>query len=301
MISNSATEPLALTFPDEVLWSTAPHLPMKDCALMRIVCSQWGSLFGKALDEKLYNHVVFDEKKWLQVPGISDVSSREVNLKIKTDYIKKLKMPCDVFNEPDLVQAHKFQKTIGKNYFWQTHKVILLPLTINGEPVTINKIGELFSFEKTEKQEKGTVFDYIYGAETEKYRNLPLMENIFIEVTLDVVPGSRRVVYAVKEGLVKSKGCRVPTPLEALISNVVLNIEPSQKKEGYYFGKGKAGEWWTYTITDTKINECVLLVVGGASPLGPAVQYCNDDAVSIGVMAVAEVLRSPKDSSPFSL
>jgi len=290
MISNSATEPLALTFPDEVLWSTAPHLPMKDCALMRTVCSQWGSLFGKALDEKLYNHVVFDEKKWLQVPGISDVSSREVNPKIKADYIKKLKTLCDVFNEHDMIQAHTFKETIGKNYFWQTHKVILLPLMINGEPVTINKIGKLFSFEKTEKQEKGTVFDYIYGAETDKYRNLPLMENIFIEVSLDVIPGSRKGVYAVKEGLVKSKGCRVPTPVEALISNVVLNIEPSQKKEGYYFGKGKAGELWTYTITDTKISEWAFLVVGGASSSGLCVEYDDDDNDAVGVMAVAEVL-----------
>jgi len=291
MISNSATEPLALTFLDEVLWSTAQHLSMPDCAVIRTVCSQWGSVFGKALDEKLYNHVVFDEKKWLQVTGISDVSSREVNPKIKAEYIQKLKRKCDVFNEPDPIQAHTFKETIGKNYFWQTHKVILLPMRINGEPVTINKIGELFSFEKTEKQEKGTVFDYIYGAETEKYRNLPLTENIFIEVSLDVIPGSRRVVYAVKEGLVKSKGCRVPTPLEALISNVVLNIEPSQKKEGYYFGRGKPGECWAYTVTDTKINERVFLVVGGASPLGPEVKRNRDgDYFAVGVMAVAEVL-----------
>jgi len=286
MIVNNTPAPLLLK--DVLLGKITPHLSVTDSVAMKRVCSQWRLVFTEnILDEKLYDHVVFDETNWRQVLGIDEVTGREVNPIIKAEYIQKLKRKCDVFNEPDKIKAHRFQETIGHNYFWQTHKVILLPVMINGELVNINKIGKLFSFENQEKN-NGTVFDYIEGAEAEKYRNLPLTESIFIEVTLDVVPGSRKLKYAEKEALVKSKGCRVPTPLEALISNVVLNIEPSQKKEGYYFGRGD--KLWTSTITDMKFNEWACLVVGGASASGlAAVEHSGGDG-HVGVMAAAEVL-----------
>jgi len=285
MIVNNTPAPLLLK--DVLLGKITPHLSVTDSVAMKRVCSQWRLVFTEnILDEKLYDHVVFDETNWRQVLGIDEVTGREVNPIIKAEYIQKLKRKCDVFNEPDKIKAHRFQETIGHNYFWQTHKVILLPVMINGELVNINKIGKLFSFEKQENN-KGTVFEYIYGAETEKYRNLPLTESIFIEVTLDVVPGSRRVEYAEKEAMLKPKSCRVPTPLEALISNVVLNIEPPQKKEEYYFGRGD--KLWTYTITNMKLNEWSYMVVGGASASGlpPFISVNFDD---VGVMAAAEVL-----------
>jgi len=272
----------------EVLFGAiVPHLSLQDCEAMTRVSLQWRSVFNEALDEKLYDHVVFDEKKWRQVPGVESVSEYKVDPEKKGEYIKKLKLRCDVFNEPDVTQPHRFQKSTN-NWFWQTHKVILFPEKINGQPVNINSIGKLFSFEK--ENNTGTVFNYINGREDDEYRNLSLQMTFYLEVSLDIVPGSRKPPYEVKAGLVKSKNCRVPTPLEALISNVVINIGSLQKKEGYYFGTGKVGEIYTFTMTDMKIKKNWRLVVGAASPAGLRIIIDYGDPSSIGVMAVKQVL-----------
>ena len=263
----------------------APKLSLQDCKSLSKVCKQWNGVFTQqVLEEKLLDDVTFGKKKWLQVSGVSDVSDDPIlNQAQKTTLINKLKEKCDFFNEPDNIQPHRFQKSTN-NRFWQTRLVILFPEKINREPVDINRMGRIFSFEK--EGDAKTVFDIICGNENEEYRNRPATRTYFAIVTLDVIPGSRRTSHEAKENLLHPKGYRVPTPLEAVISNLVMNLGPCQKKEGYFFGK--EGKWWTYTATDELFNG-YRLVVGAASSSGPGVDPDYGNA-GVGAAAVEEVL-----------
>jgi hypothetical protein len=90
--------------------------------------------------------------------------------------------------------------------------------------------------------------------------------------------------------LLRSKGLRVPTPLEAVIMVGVLNLGPSIKGKDYYFGK--EGKFHTFTATDT-VFERQRLMVGAASSDGTEVNndYFNGhDEGCIGVAAVADVV-----------
>jgi len=268
-----------------------PNLSVSDCGSLAKVCTQWNGVFTQEfLEKKLWDHTVFDEKKWLQVPGVFVVSDDPALTPVqKADLINKLKQKCDFFNEPDNIQAHRFEGSTN-NRFWQTRLVILFPEMINGEPVDINRMGRLFSFEKADDANAEMVFDYICGDENEEYRNRPATRTYFAIVTLDVIPKSRGTQHEEKENnLLQPKGCRAPTPLEAVISNLVMNLGPSQEKKGYFFGR--ESKFWTYTATNELFNNW-RLVVGGASSSGPKLNssYYYDAGSNVGVMAVAEVL-----------
>jgi len=290
MICNNTSVPALILTNDVLLGALAPCLSLPDCAVLRRVCSQWGSVFtNEKLDEILYERSVFDEKKWLQIPGVNSVngvSTYKVDPELKKDYIKRLKSPCDIFNEPDKIKRHRFENPTNNRIrrIWETRRVILIPEMINDELVNINRIGQILGFVKANKT--GTAFEYICGKETDEYRTKVADRTCFIEVTLDVIPGSRGTMYEKKENeLLKPKGYRAPSPLEAVISNLVLNLG---KEKGLFFGR--EGKFWTYIATDELYGRR-RLIVGAASPLGPRVgDYFSDDNCYVGVVAVVEVL-----------
>jgi len=269
---------------DEVLVGIAPHLCARESASMAKVCKLWGLIFTERCDEILYDTCVFDEKKWLQILGVNSVnggSIYKVDPELKKDYLKRLKSPCDIFNEKDPIQAHRFEQR-KSILFCDTRRVILIPEMINDELVNINRIGQILGFANAKT---GKAFDYIIGKETDEYRTKVTERTYFVEVTLDVIPRSRATTHEKKENeLLKPKGCRAPSPLEAVISNLVLNLG---KEKEFFFGQ--EGRLWTYSATD-ELYERWRLVVGAASPLGPEVRYNYDDNVLVGVAAAVEVL-----------
>jgi len=273
-----------LFLPDEMLVDIAPHLCARDCARMAKVCKQWGLIFTEICDERLYDTCVFDEKKWLQILGVNSVNNGntyKVDPELKKDYLKRLKSTCDIFNEKDKVQAHSFEERTSI-LFCDTRRVILIPEMINDELVNINRIGQILGFTNAKT---GTAFEYIIGKETDEYRTKVAERTYYVEIALDVIPGSRCTTHEKKENdLLKPKGYRAPSPLEAVINNLVLNLG---KKKEFFFGK--EGKYWTFTATDELYGKW-RLVVGAASPLGPTVNAFNDDYDDVGVAAAVEVL-----------
>jgi len=273
--------------PDDVLSQIVdPCLSVLDCVALQRVCKQWRRVFTNEMlnvDEKLYDHVVFDEKKWLQITGVISISTCVVDPELKKDYIKRLKTPCDMFNELD-GRPHRFQN--GNNRFWETRRVILIPEMINGELVNINRIGKILGFVKANKT--GTAFYHICGRDTEEFRTRVSGKLKFLEVTLDVIPYSRGGNPLGSEAkLLKPKGYRAPSPLEAVICNLVLNLG---KEKEFYFSSSQEGKLATHTGTNGLYQACPV-IVGGASPCGLDVDYgfnCGD--YNVGVVAVMEVL-----------
>jgi len=282
IVNNESVLPL----PKEVFFGEiTPRLSLRDYASMAKVCSQWGLIFTEICDEILYDTCVVDEKKWLQILGVNSVNSispYKVDPELKKGYIKRLKSPCDIFNEKDNLQAHRFENRINKPLFCDTRRVILIPEMINDELVNINRINQILGFARANKT--GTAFEFIIGEATDEYRTKVADRTYFIEVTLDVIPGSRGTMQKKENELLKPKGYRAPSPLEAVISNLVLNLG---KEKEFFFGR--EGQLWTYTATD-ELYESRRLIVGAASPLGPWVNcYCLSN-VNAGVMAAVEVL-----------
>jgi hypothetical protein len=270
-------------------------LSLRDCAAMARVCKQWKNFIQPELGNHHLSEVIFGKKQWEDIPGIYDVGEEPVlSDDQKARLITKLKRCCPYFNQPDNIQPHRF---CGKtnNKFWNTFKIILIPEKINGQPVDMDLIGDLFRFEKNKKDpnwvNQQTVFDYInWNVNSDRP-----MKNKFLIVSKDVLPGSRGTRYEKKVELVLAEGFRVPKPLEALIMNVVLNIGPSKEGKGYFFGK-KGGQHWTFMVTDTMDDDgfdISFVCVGAACSDGLQVRKSPIDDVmkfkSIGMAAVAEI------------
>jgi len=285
---NNTSVPAMSLKNDVLLGALAPCLSFPDCAVLRRVCSEWASVFtNEILDEILFDRSIFDEKKWRQIPGVNSVSPSpyKTDPELKKDYIKRLKSPCDIFNEPDKIKRHRFENPTNNRIrrIWETRRVILIPEMINDELVNINRINQILGFARANKT--GTAFEYIIGKETDEYRTKVAGQTRYLEVTLDVIPGSRCTTHEKKENeLLKPKGYRAPSPLEAVISNLVLNLG---KEKEFFFGR--EGTWWTYTATEELFGRW-RLVVGAASPLGPEVGHSPDDNSFVGVAAAVEVL-----------
>jgi hypothetical protein len=278
-----------------LLPNTIPMEVIDNCILTRLDLSEWSilsrtcTIWQKQIQHRLFpeflNEFKFGRDKWLKIPGVKDVGEEPV---LSADQVEKLKaklcVKCPFFNEPYAIQAHRFEDGKTKKA-WQTHMLILLPETINGQPRTANSIGKIFHFLKEGENETG--YDYITGTEDSEFRKKPAPKSYFALVTKDVVPGSRRVRYEEKENLVKGKGYRVPTLSEAITGIVIMNLGSSEAKKGYFFGR--EGKCWTFTTTTEKYENW-RLAVGGAAPSGLHVRNDFGGLGSIGVAAVEDVL-----------
>ena len=137
-----------------------PWLALSDQGSMVKVCKGWNSLLQKELWDKTQQSITFGKAQWLRVPGITSVSDEpELTEEQKNRLKEKLRQKCGFFNKPDKFQPHRFQNDQIKRTY-QTVMVIFFPEKINDEPVDMNLIGRLFSFEKTENTQNnpGMVF-----------------------------------------------------------------------------------------------------------------------------------------------
>lgn len=288
---NPAREVLAQQIAEDVLVNgVTKEFSLPDFVALSRVCKAWYTMIQPNIDKKLLEVVSFGKDKWLNIPGVWDVSEEPVLTEDqKKVIIAKLKGNCEFFNEPDLVQPHRFQNDKIKKT-WQTQKLIFFPEKINKEPRTINTQNRLFHFIK--EVDNGTAFDFIIGNEKDAFRNQPAPKSYWALVTLDVVPGSRGIIHDKKVSLLTCKGYRDPTPNEAITSNLIMNLGPSKEKQGYFFGR--EGRFRTYTAT-TELYNSSRLTVGTAAPSEPLVNSRYDDSTMLARLVLWKFLRSIGD------
>jgi len=97
---------------------------------------------------------------------------------------------------------------------WQTHMLVLIPATVNEEPLTLNKLQELI---RNPKEGHATDYRYYAPAVQQEYGDTPIEHSYWVLMTRDVLPGSKGK-YTKQEGLVsEQEGYSLPKAIEVAV------------------------------------------------------------------------------------
>ena len=178
----------------------------------------------------------------------------------------------DVGEEPPLpIDIHKILKSPCP--FWpdkkveETHMLVLVPETVNGEPLNLTTLGKLV---KTPKEGHSTHYRYIWDKIINEHGKATVKSQ-WVLMTKDVIEGSRKKNYTNQQAIIaefaKKTGIayEVPNTLDAA---VCLFTEFVRSEKRLFNDKP-----WTYTRCQEKA-EGYPVVVGGFSPAGLFV-YCD--------------------------
>jgi hypothetical protein len=235
---------------------------------------------------KILKTITFGKDKWLNIPGVVSVSDEptftEEQLKSLTS---KFKGNCQIFNEPDPVQAHRFQNDKIKKT-WATHMLIFFPESINGNPRTLNVIGPLFRFERAGCS--STVFgrmppnDELHQSPSGSYWRV---------VPRDIFPGSRGhgLLENKVTDIIKNKGYMIPLPMDAATAVLIMNLDIRLGNGEYFFSGGSERKYSTFIATKGD-SHCWRVIVGGASFSGLNVLTSSGGGLDVGVAGFMEIL-----------
>lgn len=152
----------------------------------------------------------------------------------------------------------------------ETHLLVLVPQTVNGQPLTLKLLGELV---QKPLQGNATKYRSFYLGE---YKDPPAPASHWALVTRDVLPGSRSKPYAEQQKIAQGySGYQVPTILDATTAILMEYVRSGTRLYG--------DNPWTYTRSQEKYNKNWQLIVGGFSAAGLLVNYYRDDGEYVGV------------------
>lgn len=160
----------------------------------------------------------------------------------------------DVANSPCPITSDK--------KIWETHMLVLIPDLVNGQPFTLNRLGELIKrkgcfFSKLNKE---VGYDYMGPSVVAEHGNKPAGSPRFVLMTRDVLPESRHKSYieqvVMVEALSKVSGAtyEVPKALQAATC-IYMNYLISGIR---LYGDSP----WTYTRSQDE-SEGHSVIVGG--------------------------------------
>jgi hypothetical protein len=156
----------------------------------------------------------------------------------------------------------------------ETHILVLIPATVNGNPFTLTSLGELI------KNPKIGPTQY-RGFKLGEYQDVSAAQSYWTLMTRDVLEGSRRQNYATQKSQVATLAQKtgisyvVPKLLEATTAILMHHVTTGQK---IYSNSPD-----TYTRCQEKWNKDFQTVVGGFSSAGLAVGHYSRDDDDVGV------------------
>ena len=165
----------------------------------------------------------------------------------------------------------------------ETHILVLIPETVNGQPLTLNSLGSLV---KSKGHFPGTTAGYepMNDDVAADHGNSPAGGSHYVLMTKDVLPGSRNKSYVEQQAMVtklagrSSAAYEVPAVLP-VAAGVFVN----------YLASGGArllsNEPRTYTRCQETVRGCSVLI-GGFAPVGLRVSYDVFDYDVFGVAAL---------------
>jgi NLR family CARD domain-containing protein 3 len=162
----------------------------------------------------------------------------------------------------------------GKKVF-ETHLLTLIPQTVNGQPLTLDSLGELIQHPK---EGEATKYEYYYGDLKKQYGEQPVGASHWVLMTRDVIPGSRNKSYKDQQQFVvkAGKGYAVPNILDATAAILMAYFARGER----LYGKNP----WTYTRCQEEVG-VFQSVSGGFGPAGLSVNYNCGDYDAYGVAA----------------
>jgi hypothetical protein len=155
----------------------------------------------------------------------------------------------------------------------ETHLLVLVPQTVNGQPLTLKSLGELIQKPKTGN--KAQYRPSNFGG----HENTPAPKSHWVLMTRDVLEGSRAKSFEDQKKLLKPP-YEVPSLLEAAVSILMHHVET---REHLYPENPR----WTYTRCAEKHSSgSWQMVVGGFAPAGLDVHGNSGDNDLYGLGAI---------------
>lgn len=269
---------------DALVMGAWEKLSLPEFGILARVCKAWKEITLSRIDQKLLEEVSFGKDQWLGVPGVASLSEEILLTKTqKKKIIAKLKGKCELFNESDPIQPHRFQNEKIKST-WHTQKLIFFPKAINGKPRTINSQNELFR--SIIEGGHGIVFDFPFGTNQEAFCNQPALESFWGLVLMDVAPRTRKTTQEKKVCILGAKRYKLLTPNDAVTSNLIMNLVPWKEKKGYFFGK--TAPFSTLTAT-TEVSNDFCVFVGATDSMGLRMRDGEDNFPGVGATGIMVV------------
>jgi hypothetical protein len=251
-----------LKLPDEVLAKILEGADSSTVGNALLTCKAFNRAATKAIAERTRNvAIAFGAAEWKEFMG-ADIG---------------VEPPLPAVIGHILAEACPFS-TDGKTVA-ETHLLMLIPETINGEPLNLNTLGKLFKA-KFPTVGDDTGYGHIGPEILATVKNHG--KSRWVLMTRDVIEGSRNKAFAEQQALVAKKGhnkYEVPALLDATAC-ILLEYARSMGQTRLY-----SDEPWTYTRCQENIDGYEL-IVGGFASAGLCVDSRNCfDRDNLGVAA----------------
>ena len=241
--SASATDSLEPCFPTEIVSKIFSSIP-RELARWALVSRSWKEwAYEKSFDIREEEEIC-DEKQWKKYIG-----------------------------DPG-IQPH-LPLTLLKNYDKNTHLLTFIPVTIDGQPLTMRSIEILVRNPKNGGH--ATKYRHIWDEIMPIYGDTPNPKAHWLLLKKDLFEGTRGKAYVVQEGIVEDHGMEV-SELLGTIESVFMRFV---SKGECVYKAGEGDEWASYTRVKENIGE-YQLVVGGFSAAGLDVYYYRYDSAYVG-------------------
>jgi hypothetical protein len=160
-----------------------------------------------------------------------------------------------------------------------THLLVLIPATVGGVPLTLNRLGELIKH----PSHGGHRAEYRYYNERIKAqmgKESP-PRSYWLLMTRDVLPGSRNTGYADQKEFVANYARRksVPYALPSVLEAATAILMHHAREGEHLFGDDP----WTCTRCPAVVYGRDPAIVGGFGSSGLFVRYCRYSLSSVGV------------------
>jgi hypothetical protein len=167
------------------------------------------------------------------------------------------------------IQPH-LPLTLLKGYDKNTHLLTFIPVTIDGQPLTMRSIEILVRNPKNGGH--ATQYRYVWDQIMPTYGDTPNPKAHWLLLKKDLFEGTRGQSYEVQKGIVEAQGMEVPELLGKVVSVFMRFVSKGER----VYKSGEGNELWTYTRVKEKIGENQL-VVGGFCAAGLLVDGSYDD------------------------
>jgi hypothetical protein len=251
MTSTSSISSANPILPNDVIGNVIfPNLSLPALAICTRVCKAWNKMATEHLKAFSYDNA-FGPKEWYIYFG---------------SHLKNVpRLPSNIGG----ILSSSCPFWTDKKVF-ETHVLVLIPATVNGQPLTLKTLGELVQHPRSGG--KPTKYEYFNLGE---YVDQPAQSHWAL-LTRTVIEGSRNKPYKDQQAIVSSYSRKtkmayeIPTVLDAAVCNFMEYV--------------RSGTWLysqsplTFTWCQEKYNASWNLFVGGGGEAGLRVDIYDDDA-----------------------
>jgi hypothetical protein len=254
-MSTSSVSSAILDLPNAVVKNLIfPNLSLPELGTCSRVCKVWRELAKKQISTFSYEKA-FGPKEWFIYFG---------------DHLRNVpRLP------PNITEIMN-----SSCLFWpdkkvhETHVLVLIPETVNGQPLNLKLLGEI-----VQKPLQGYAAKYSYF-NSGKYVEQPAQSHWAL-VTRTVIEGSRNKTYDEDHDLLDqySQNIKITYEIPTLLDATVCNFMEYIRCGTWLYGENPL----TYTWCQEKYNAGWYMISGGGSDSGLLVSYYRGDGEDRGV------------------